>query len=100
MTSCTLPNHSLAFILVLILCQILDYATSQTLSFVDLIRPFEIVQIIRFEDLVAGLVSVALGVCVLLYFFASQSTIYKAIHHPALTLRAHLKRHWSPAQPH
>ena len=79
MTSCTLRNHGLAFILVLILCQILDYATSQTLSFVDLIRPFEIVQIIHFEDLVAGLVSVALVVCVLLYFFASQSTVYKAI---------------------
>lgn len=79
MTSCTLRNHGLAFILVLILCQILDYATSQTLSFVDLTRPIEIVQIIHFEDLVAGLVSIALIVCILLYFFASQPIVYKAI---------------------
>jgi hypothetical protein len=79
MTTCTMKNEGLAFILVLILCQLLDYFTAQTLSFVDLVRLQQITQIIRFEDLLGIFVSVALVACVLIYLFASQRTVYKAV---------------------
>ena len=79
MTSCTTKNEGLAFIIALVGCQLLDYFTAQTLSFIDLVRPHEITQIVRFEDLLGIVVSVALVACVLIYFFASQSTVYKAV---------------------
>ncbi|MCX6690019.1 MAG: hypothetical protein NTZ39_10085, partial [Methanoregula sp.] len=79
MTSCTTKNEGLAFIILLILCQLLDYLTAQTLSFVDLVRLTEVTQIIRFEDVFGVVVSFALVACVLIFLFASQKNVYKAV---------------------
>ncbi|MCX6701492.1 MAG: hypothetical protein NTV68_16485 [Methanomicrobiales archaeon] len=79
MKTCTIRNHGLTYIVVLILCQLFDYATSNTLSFINLAHPMEIGQIIHFEDLISTLTFIALAACVLVYLFASQSTVYRAV---------------------
>ena len=75
----TARNHGLSYIVVLIICQLLDYATSNTLSFIALTHPEEIGQIIHFEDLLSVLIFLALAACVLMYLFASQSAVYRAV---------------------
>ena len=79
MNTCTIRNHGLTYIVVLILCQLFDYATSNTLSFINLAHPMEIGQIIHFEDLISTLTFIALAACILIYLFASQSTVYRAL---------------------
>jgi hypothetical protein len=79
MASCRTRNRGLPYIIVLIVCQLFDYATSSTLSFIDLTRPGEIIQIIRFEDLIAILVTLALAASVIIYLFGSQPTLHRAI---------------------
>ncbi len=79
MNTCTVRKQGLTYIIVLIICQILDYATSTTLSFINLAHPKEIGQVIYFEDLISFLIVIALVVCVLIYLFTSQSVFYRAI---------------------
>lgn len=79
MNTCTIRNHGLTYIVVLILCQLFDYATSNTLSFINLAHPMEIGQIIHFEDIISTLTFIALAACIIVYLFASQSTVYRAV---------------------
>lgn len=79
MNTCTTRNHGLTYIFVLILCQLFDVATSDSLSFINLAHPVEIGQIIHFEDLISILTVIALVACILIYLFAQQSTVYRAI---------------------
>ncbi|MDD3136456.1 MAG: hypothetical protein WC295_03505 [Methanoregula sp.] len=77
-SSCT-KNEGLAFIIALIGCQLLDYLTAQTLSFVDLVQLHEITEIVCFEDFFGIIVSIALIACIIIYFVASQKTVYTAV---------------------
>ncbi len=79
MNTCTLRNHGLTYIVVLIFCQLFDYATSNTLSFINLAHPMVIGQIIHFEDIISVLTYIALAACLLIYLFGQQPAVYRSI---------------------
>ena len=79
MNTCNIRNSGFTYIIVLIICQLFDTATSTTLSFINLSHPLVIGQIIHFEDFISILTFLALAACVLIYLFASQPAVYRAI---------------------
>jgi hypothetical protein len=79
MNTCTVRKHGLTYILVLIICQILDFATSSTLSFIDLGHPEVVGQIVYLEDIISYLIIAALAASVLVYLFCSQPQVYRVI---------------------
>ncbi|WP_321507436.1 hypothetical protein [uncultured Methanoregula sp.] len=74
MTSCTPRNHGLVFLIVLVVCLILDYATSDALSFVDLVQTASvtIVPVIRLENIISFLTTLSLLLGIIGFLFLSQ----------------------------
>lgn len=79
MAFCSIRRYGLAFILTLVICQVLDYATSDTLSFIDINLPDQMGIFVHFEDVIALLVTVALILCLIMYFFSTQENVYRAV---------------------
>jgi hypothetical protein len=76
MTSSTIRNYGLIYILVLILCLLLDYATSSTLSFIELAHTAYTLQVIHFEDIISFLTVLSLVAGLLGLFLASRSMFH------------------------
>ena len=79
MTSGISRNSGLTYLLVLIFCLLLDYATSGTLSFIDLAHTAGTVQVIRFEDIISFLTVISLVAGLLGLFFASQQVFHRLL---------------------
>ena len=79
MTSSTIRNYGLSCIVVLIVCLLLDYTTSSTLSFIDLNHTADTVQVIRFEDIISFLTTASLAVGLLCLFFASLPAFQRVL---------------------
>ena len=79
MTSGITRNSGLTYLLVLIFCLLLDYATSGTLSFIDLAHTAGTVQVIRFEDIISFLTVISLVAGLLGLFFASQPVFHRLL---------------------
>lgn len=79
MTYCFLRRSGLACIFTLVICQILDFATSDTLSFIDVNLPDQMGLFVHFEDIIATIVTIAVILCLILYFYSSQKTVYRAV---------------------
>jgi len=71
--------HELSYITALIIFGLIDYITSNTLSFIDLGHPINILKITHFEDVLIVLIAIALVACVLTSLFASESIVYRTI---------------------
>jgi hypothetical protein len=71
--------HELSYITALIIFGLIDYITSNTLSFIDLGHPINILKITHFEDVLIVLIAIALAACVLTSLFASESILYRTI---------------------
>lgn len=69
----------LSFITALIIFGLIDYVTTNTMSFIDLGQPTNILKIIYFEDVLLVIIAGALVACVLTSLFASQSVVFKTI---------------------
>jgi len=79
MTSSPIRNYGLFCIFVLIVCLLLDYITSGTLSFIDLAHTADTVKVIRFEDIISFLTAASLAVGLLCLFFASLPTFQRVL---------------------
>jgi|GEM_PF-4782538 len=65
-------NHEFSYIIILIIFEIFGYATADTLAFIDLGLPMNILRITRLEHVIYFLILIALVASVLTYQFASQ----------------------------
>jgi hypothetical protein len=72
-------NHECSYIIVLIIFGLIDYVTSNTLSFIDIGHPINILKITRFEDVLLILIVIGLVACILTYLFASQLVFFHTI---------------------
>jgi len=72
-------NHEFSYIIILIIFEIFGYATADTLAFIDLGLPMNILRITRLEHVIYFLILIALVASVLTYQFASQSAVYRSI---------------------
>ena len=79
MTPSTTRNYGLVYILVLIVCLLLDFATSSTLSFIDLSRTADMLQVIHFEDIISFLTVLSLVAGLLGLFFVSRSMFHRIL---------------------
>ena len=79
MTPSTIRNYGLVYILVLILCLLMDAATSSTLSFIDIAHTADTVKVIQFEDIISFLTAVSLVLAILGLFFTSQPTFQRIL---------------------
>lgn len=64
----------LPYVGVLIICQILDYLTTDTLSFIDTQISIGVLGVIYLEDILALIINAALIVCLLSAFISSKKT--------------------------
>ncbi|MFZ0004637.1 MAG: hypothetical protein WCC86_07785 [Methanoregula sp.] len=65
-------NHGLTYILIFIVCGLLDYVTASTLHFIILANLKAISRVVYFEDLIFVIILFTLITCVLIFLFASQ----------------------------
>lgn len=79
MTSSATRNSGFTYLLVLVLCLLLDYATSDTLSFIDLAHTANTFQVIHFEDIISILTFISLVAGFLGLFFASQPLFHRIL---------------------
>lgn len=79
MASSTTRNSGLVYILVLVVCLLLDFATSSTLSFIDLSHTSSTLQVIHFEDIISFLTVLSLVAGLLGLFFVSRSIFHRIL---------------------
>ncbi len=79
MDFCTFRNQSIVFLIVLVLCLLLDFATSNTLSFIELSHTTDMVRVIHFEDFISILTVVSIALGILALRFASRQFFWRIL---------------------